>query len=201
MYFIKDAALRSRIFFYFHILNLQNTMTRMKNSTNNIFLVGPMGAGKSTIGRKLAKMLKRSFYDCDTEIEQRTGVNIPLVFDIEGEEGFRKRESHILDELTGLSNIVLATGGGAVLSSENREILSNRGFVIYLKAELELLLKRTSKDKKRPLLQTADPEAQLKKILTEREPYYEEVADLIIQSDRRTVKSIVEHVCAELSCK
>ncbi len=176
-------------------------MTRMKNSTNNIFLVGPMGAGKSTIGRKLAKILKRSFYDSDAEIEQRTGVTIPRVFDIEGEEGFRKRESQILDELTGLSNIVLATGGGAVLSSENRQILSNRGFVIYLKAELELLLKRTSKDKKRPLLQTADPEAQLKKILTEREPYYEEVADLIIQSDRRTVKSIVEHVYAELSCK
>lgn len=172
-------------------------MTCMKSNTNNIFLVGPMGAGKSTIGRKLAKKLKLSFYDSDTEIEQHTGANISLIFDIEGEEGFRKRESKIIDELTGLSNIVLATGGGVVLSSENREILSNRGFVIYLKAKLEQILKRTAKDQKRPLLQTGDPEAQLQKILTEREPYYEEVADLIIQSDGRTVKNIVDEICKQ----
>jgi shikimate kinase len=169
----------------------------MKSNTNNIFLVGPMGSGKSTIGRKLAKKLKRSFYDSDAEIEQRTGANIPLIFDIEGEKGFRKRESKIFDELTGLSNIVLATGGGVVLSSENREILSNRGFVIYLKADLEQLVKRTAKDQKRPLLQSSDPEAQLQKIITEREPYYEEVADLIIKSDKRTVKSIVDEICKQ----
>jgi len=182
-------------FFVFHILKFQNTMTCMKSSTNNIFLVGPMGAGKSTIGRKLAKKLKRVFYDSDTEIEQHTGANIPLIFDIEGEEGFRKRESKTIDELTGLSNIVLATGGGVVLSSENREILSNRGFVIYIKAELEQLLKRTAKDRKRPLLQTDDPEARLQKILAERAPYYEEIADLIIQSNGRTVKNIVDDIC------
>ena len=155
-----------------------------------------MGAGKSTIGRQLAKKLNRKFYDSDYEIEKKTGVKISLIFEIEGEEGFRKRESQIIDALTNQDNIILATGGGAVLDPENRKYLINRGTVIYLKANIRQLLKRTENDSKRPLLQMDDPGAKLKDLLTEREPIYEEVADLIIKSDRRTVKRIVEDICS-----
>ncbi len=153
-----------------------------------------MGAGKSTIGRMLAKKLKWKFYDSDHEIERRTGVNIPLVFDIEGEQGFRKRENKIIDELTSHSGIILATGGGAVLDPKNREYLTERGFVIYLKSGIDQLLKRTAKDQKRPLLQTDDPAAKLQEILSEREPFYREVANLIIETDNHTVKSIVDDI-------
>ncbi len=153
-----------------------------------------MGAGKSTIGRMLAKRLKWKFYDSDHEIERRTGVNIPLVFDIEGEQGFRKRENKIIDELTSHSGIILATGGGAVLNPKNREYLTERGFVIYLKSGIDQLLKRTAKDQKRPLLQTDDPAAKLQEILSEREPFYREVANLIIETDKHTVKSIVDDI-------
>ncbi|MEE9552325.1 MAG: shikimate kinase AroK [Gammaproteobacteria bacterium] len=164
------------------------------NHSKNIFFVGPMGAGKSTIGRMLAKRLKWKFYDSDHEIERRTGVNIPLVFDIEGEQGFRKRENKIIDELTSHSGIILATGGGAVLNPKNREYLTERGFVIYLKSGIDQLLKRTAKDQKRPLLQTDDPAAKLQEILSEREPFYREVANLIIETDKHTVKSIVDDI-------
>ena len=173
----------------------------MSGNSNNIFLVGPMGAGKSTIGRKLAKHLKLAFYDSDSEIEQRTGVTINTIFDIEGEEGFRKRENQVIDELTALSDIVLATGGGAVLNPDNRKLLSDRGTVIYLNADLKYLLKRTSRDQKRPLLKNGDPAAQLEKILSERGPYYQEVADLIISSNRRTVKSIVQEISDKLTAR
>jgi shikimate kinase len=165
------------------------------NDYKNIFFVGMMGSGKSTIGRQLAKRLKLKFYDCDHEIERRTGVNIPIVFDIEGEQGFRKREKQIIDELTNLTGIILATGGGAVLDSTNRKYMTERGFVIYLKAGIDQLLKRTSKDKMRPLLQTDDPETKLKKILNEREPLYKEVANLTIETDNRKVKNIVDEIC------
>lgn len=158
-----------------------------------------MGAGKSTIGRKLAKQLKHTFYDSDSVIEERTGVTISTIFDIEGEEGFRKRENQVIEELTALTNIVLATGGGVVLYPDNRKLLSERGTVIYLKADLKQLIKRTARDQKRPLLQKGDPAEQLEKILAEREPYYQEVADLIIKSDRRTVKSIVQEICEQLT--
>ncbi|MCH9047366.1 MAG: shikimate kinase AroK [Proteobacteria bacterium] len=163
-------------------------------STSNIFLIGPMGTGKSTIGRKLAKRSSQMFYDSDYEIENRTGVKINLIFEIEGEAGFRKRESQLLDEFTSMSNIVLATGGGAVLSEENRATLIERGFVVYLKSDIDLLLKRTSRDSKRPLLQNEDPEAVLKKLLDERGPLYEEVADLVIDTAGLSINDIIMQI-------
>lgn len=163
-------------------------------STSNIFLIGPMGTGKSTIGRKLAKRSSQKFYDSDYEIESRTGVKINLIFEIEGEAGFRKRESQLLDEFTSMSNIVLATGGGAVLSEENRATLTERGFVVYLKSDIDLLLRRTSRDSKRPLLQNEDPEAVLKKLLDERGPLYEEVADLVIDTAGLSINDIITQI-------
>ena len=162
--------------------------------TNNIILVGPMGAGKTTIGRQLAKKLKKQFYDCDYEIEQRTGADIPWIFEIEGEEGFRKREAQVLDELVKQDNIVLSTGGGAVLKEENREALTDSGFVIYLQSSPEKLHSRTAGDKRRPLLQGRNRLAQIKKILHEREPYYESVSNKIINTDKLTVKQIVNEI-------
>ncbi|MCH8845410.1 MAG: shikimate kinase AroK [Proteobacteria bacterium] len=163
-------------------------------STSNIFLIGPMGTGKSTIGRKLAKRTSQKFYDSDLEIENRTGVKINLIFEIEGEAGFRKRESQLLEEFTSMSNIVLATGGGAVLSEGNRAILIDRGFVVYLKSDIDQLLKRTSRDNKRPLLQNADHEAVIKKLLNERGPLYEEVADLVIDTAGLSINDIITQI-------
>ena len=153
-----------------------------------------MGTGKSTIGRKLAKQSSQKFYDSDHEIEDRTGVKINLIFEIEGEAGFRKRETKLLDELTSMSNIVLATGGGAVLSLENRATLMERGFVVYLKSGIDQLLKRTSRDSKRPLLQNGDPEVVLKKLLDERGPLYEEVADLVIDTAGLPINDIITQI-------
>ena len=160
----------------------------------NIFFVGPMGAGKTTIGRQLAKQLKRDFYDSDREIEQRTGVSIPLIFELEQEEGFRKREQAMIDELTQLENIVLATGGGAVLAPENRNHLSTRGYVIYLYAPISQLLRRTSHDKNRPLLQTENPRQKLEQLMAVRDPLYREVADTIIKTDNLPVKQVVKQI-------
>ena len=160
----------------------------------NIFFVGPMGAGKTTIGRQLAKQLKRYFYDSDREIEQRTGVSIPLIFELEQEEGFRKREQAMIDELTQLENIVLATGGGAVLAPENRNHLSTRGYVIYLYAPISQLLRRTSHDKNRPLLQTENPRQKLEQLMAVRDPLYREVADTIIKTDNLPVKQVVKQI-------
>ena len=153
-----------------------------------------MGTGKSTIGKRLAKKTSQSFYDCDHEIENRTGASINLIFEIEGEEGFRHRETQLLDELTSMSNVVLATGGGAVLSEENRAFLSARGFVIYLKSDINQLLKRTCRDSKRPLLQNDDPEVILKELLELREPLYEEVADLVIDTTGLSINDIIVRV-------
>lgn len=158
----------------------------------NIFFIGPMGAGKTTIGKQLARSLGRPFYDSDREIEARTGVDIPLIFEMEGEAGFRAREKAMIDELTAKQDIVLATGGGAILDPENRRHLSERGFVIYLSAPVEQLVNRTAKDKKRPLLQTADPEQRLRDILAEREPLYRETAHHIMVTDSRPVRSVVK---------
>lgn len=160
-----------------------------------------MGAGKSTIGRKLARREGLRFFDSDYEIEKRTGVRIGLIFDIEGEEGFRKREKQVIDELTGYSGIVLATGGGAVLDPENRENMQERGFVIYLRSGIDQLLRRTSRDKKRPLLNTDDRRQAIEKILSEREPLYEKTADLIVDTDNRTVNNIVDNICNHLTTK
>lgn len=161
----------------------------------NIFFVGPMGAGKTTIGRQVAKQLHRDFYDSDREIEQRTGATIPLIFELEQEEGFRKRECAIIDELTQLDNIVMATGGGAVLSPENRSHLSSRGFVIYLHAPIQQLLRRTSHDKNRPLLQTANPRKKLEQLMEIRDPLYREVADVIVETDHVPMPRVVSLIC------
>ncbi len=132
---------------------------------DNIYLVGPMGSGKTTTGRQLSKALDKPFFDCDREIESSTGANITLIFDLEGEEGFRKRESLMLEKLTSKQGIVLATGGGAILERDNRSRLVGRGFVIYLHAPLDFLVRRTARDRNLPLLQTDDPLARLEKIM------------------------------------
>ena len=164
----------------------------------NIILVGPMGAGKTTIGKQLAQQSGREFYDSDREIEEHTGANIPLIFELEGEEGFRKREKNILIELTQKQGIVLATGGGAVLDPDNRAQLSKHGFVIYLRAPLAQLLKRTCKDRNRPLLQTENPRKKLEEIVASRDPLYQEVADIIIETDDRPVRNVVKNLLSTL---
>ncbi len=158
-----------------------------------------MGAGKTTVGRQLARALGLQFYDSDREIERRTGVDIPLIFDIEGEEGFRKREKSMIDELTSLDDIVLATGGGAILDCDNRKMLSERGIVIYLQASVDQLFKRTSKDQKRPLLQTEDPKAKLEALLSLREPLYLEIANMTVQTDENTIKKIIKDIQDRIS--
>lgn len=157
----------------------------------NIFLVGLMGAGKTTVGKLLAKHLHKTFYDSDHEIERRTGVNIPLIFDIEGEDGFRSRERIVIDDLSQKGDIVLATGGGAVLHPETRENLKSRGTVVYLRANVEELWQRTRHDRNRPLLQTDDPHAKLTQLFEQRDPLYREVADIIMDTSRQSVQSLM----------
>jgi len=164
----------------------------------NIFLVGLMGAGKSTIGRHLAKSLGLEFVDSDHEIERRTGANIPLIFDVEGEAGFRQREKKIIAELTQREGIVLATGGGVVLDPDNRACLRERGKVIYLYATVAQLLARTAKDRNRPLLQTTDPRARLQELLQTRDGLYREVADLVVDTGARTARSAEREILAKI---
>ena len=170
----------------------------MKGATN-VFLVGPMGAGKSTIGRHLARVLGQRFVDADRESEARTGASISLIFDLEGEAGFRRRESAVIAELAAGEGLVVATGGGAVLDPGNRAALRQRGTVVYLHAPLEVLIRRTRRDRDRPLLQTADPQASLERIVRDRDPLYREVADLVIETDHRSVPSVVSEVARRLS--
>lgn len=164
----------------------------------NIYLVGPMGAGKSTIGRLLSSELKLEFKDSDKEIEDRCGCNIPWIFDVEGEAGFRDREVSAIDEITQERNVLMATGGGAVLRAENRTHLSSRGTVVYLKTSVEQQLARTAKDKNRPLLQIDNPEAVLRRLMKERDPLYQEVADIIIHTDDRNPKYVVQEIVKRL---
>jgi len=166
---------------------------------DRIFLVGLMGAGKTTVGKLLAKRFNKSFYDTDHEIERRTGVNIPVIFEIEGEAGFRAREHAILQELAKRNNIVLATGGGVVLSKANRDILAQNGTVIYLRAVAADLLQRTRYDKNRPLLQTADPLAKLNALYLERDPLYREVAHLVIDTSKQSVRVLIQQIEQELA--
>jgi len=166
---------------------------------HNIFLVGPMGAGKTTIGKQLAAAKNLDFYDSDHEIEARTGVTIPHIFDVEGEEGFRRREEDIIDELSQKQNIVLATGGGAVIREINRQHLKSRGTVIYLHADIEQLLERTSRDKNRPLLQTENPRQKLEELMATREPLYRDIADIIINTEQQAVGNVVNHILQKLS--
>lgn len=168
------------------------------NSRSNIFLVGPMGAGKSTIGRRLARALERNFLDSDKEIEQRTGASISWIFDKEGEAGFRAREKLMIEELTRRSGIVLATGGGAILDPDNRRHLKERGLVIYLNVSIDEQLRRTRRDTNRPLLQTEDRRGRLKQLFEIRDPLYREVADLIIGTDRRQTQGVVQMILCHL---
>lgn len=167
----------------------------------NLFLVGPMGAGKTTIGRQLAKTLHRDFYDSDREIESRTGATIALIFELEQESGFRQRERDIINELTQLQNIVLATGGGAILDKTNRQNLRQRGHVIYLSASVEQLYERTCHDKSRPLLQTADPKQKLEDLLAIRDPLYRETAHTVIETNNNAIRQIVNEICQLLNLK
>jgi len=153
-----------------------------------------MGAGKSTIGRALAKELKLEFFDSDEVIEQRAGADISWIFDIEGEEGFRKREIRVIDELTQKNNIVLATGGGVIMAPENRAVLAARGTVIYLKTSLEQQYERTKRDTKRPLLQTEDLESRLVELRDERQPHYEDLSDVSFETDKLTVKAVSNNI-------
>ncbi len=167
--------------------------------TGNVFLVGLMGAGKTTVGKLLAKHLHKTFLDSDHELEQRTGVNIPLIFELEGEEGFRARESALIRELAQRRDIVLATGGGAVLRPENRAALANGGTVVYLNASVEDLWLRTRHDRNRPLLQTADPKARLRELLAQRDPLYREIADIIVTSGHHSVNHVVREIEQKLA--
>lgn len=165
------------------------------NMPGSLFLTGPMGAGKSTIGRQLSKQLKLPFHDSDHEIEHRTGVDIPLIFELEGEAGFRKREAAIIDELTQLPGIILATGGGAILDPDNRQHLAGRGTVVYLHTSVDQQLRRTARDRHRPLLQTDNPRRKLADLMAEREPLYREIADVVIETDGKRVQSVVRQIC------
>ena len=170
----------------------------MQTPTNNIFLVGLMGSGKTTIGRSLAKKLNLRFVDADQEIESRTGASIPLIFEIEGEASFRQREADVIRDLTAQQGIVLATGGGAVLNANSRRLLRERGTVIYLRATVASIIQRTSHDKNRPLLQTADPKAKIEELSRERAPLYQEVAHIIIETGRPNVHSVVQNILSQL---
>ena len=158
----------------------------------NIYLVGPMGAGKTTVGRHLAELLGRDFLDSDHEIERKTGATIPWIFEKEGEAGFRLRETNVLNELTARSALVLATGGGA--QSANREFLKQRGIVVYLYTPVELQLQRTYRDKNRPLLQVENPEQKLRELLTARDPLYREVAHHIIETNQGAARDLAQRI-------
>lgn len=173
-------------------------MSEIPDAPNNVFLVGPMGAGKTTVGRHLARLLRKTFLDCDRELEEHTGAKISIIFELEGETGFRKRERAMLEALAARDGVVLATGGGAVLDPDNRSLLKGRGFNIYLNAPFDLLVERTSRDKRRPLLQTQDREDRIRALLDERDPLYREVADMIVASDRRSAKLVAREILRRL---
>lgn len=163
----------------------------------NIVLVGPMGAGKSTVGRLLASRLGFGFVDTDSVIEDRTGADIPWIFDVEGESGFRARETSVLKDLAeDSSKMVVATGGGIVTQQENLPLLKNIGSVVYLKASIDQLITRTLRDKKRPLLQVPDPEAKIRQLMEDRATLYESVSDHIVPTDARGAKVVVQHICS-----
>ena len=166
--------------------------------TNNAYLVGLMGAGKTTIGRSLAKRLELTFVDTDREIEARTGVSVPTVFDIEGEEGFRRREAEVVELISRQSNQIVATGGGVVLRAENRANLRNGGFVVYLNVPPTILWERTRHDRNRPLLQVDNPLRRLEELYAIRDPLYREVADLVVDGGRVGAQSIVNILVKEL---
>ena len=165
---------------------------------STLILVGMMGAGKSTVGRLLARRLQRKFHDTDEEIERRCGVRIPVIFEIEGEAGFRARETQVISELCTLEDAVLATGGGAVLAEENRRVISARGIVVYLHARAPQLWQRVRHDRNRPLLATADPQEKLAALYAERDPLYREVADLVVDTGKQSVQTLAKDLLTRL---
>ena len=165
----------------------------------NIFLIGPMGAGKSAVGRHLARTLHLSFVDSDDEIEARTGVDIPFIFEKEGEEGFRKREAVVIDDLSKMDGVVLATGGGAIIDIDSRSRLGGRGFVVYLYTTVDQQLARTKKSRERPLLESSDPRATLLHLLATRDPMYREIADIVVETDGRKVNSVANEIIEQVS--
>ncbi len=171
---------------------------RAEAASRPIVLVGMMGSGKSTVGRRLAARLGRRFVDSDKAIESRCGVPIATIFELEGEEGFRRRESAVIDELSRLPGVVLATGGGAVTRDENRRLLAERGFVVFLQASATDLWQRLRRDRSRPLLQTADPRARIAELVAARDPLYLGIADLTIASARQPVEELVTDIIGRL---
>ncbi|MDD5276008.1 MAG: shikimate kinase AroK [Methylovulum sp.] len=165
--------------------------------SENIYLVGLMGAGKTTIGRQLARTLKLPFYDSDKAIEERTGVDIPTIFEFEGEEGFRDREQKMIQQLTQMRGIVLATGGGAILREENRNLLKENGFIVYLQCSVERILERTRRDTQRPLLQTENPKERIEHLFLQREPLYLSCADFKVNTGIMASKDVVEYILEE----
>lgn len=169
-----------------------------KLQSGNLILVGMMGSGKTTMGRVLARHMGKVFVDCDEEIIKCTGVTIPHIFDVEGEAGFRQRETAAIRNLVARNNMVLATGGGAVLAGQNRELLQQNGIVVYLRASVHDLWQRTRHDRNRPLLQTGDPYAKLKELLQQRDPLYREVADIVVQSGKQSAHLLMLHLADEI---
>ncbi len=166
---------------------------------HRVFLVGPMGAGKTTIGKYLAQQLNLQFADTDTEIETRTGADIPWIFDVEGEQGFRDREQQAVEEMTLWDSVLLATGGGVVTRQENRSALAARGFVIYLHATVDEQIRRTHRDRRRPLLQGDNPEQVLRDLMALRDPLYREIADHIIDTDGCSPRTVAQNLVRELT--
>ena len=167
-------------------------------SHRNIILIGPMGSGKSTIGTIMAKRLHREFQDSDHYIEDRTGVDIARIFDVEGEQGFRDRESNALNELLSVNNRVVATGGGSVLREENQVLLKQKGYIVFLDTSVNQQMQRLRRDKKRPLLQTENPRERLESLLTERRPIYLELADLAVKTDKRMARRLAADIIHQL---
>lgn len=166
---------------------------------HRVFLVGPMGAGKTTIGKYLAQQLNLQFADTDTEIEARTGADIPWIFDVEGEQGFRDREQQAVEEMTLWDNVLLATGGGVIMRQENRRVLAARGFVIYLHATVDEQVRRTHRDRRRPLLQDGDPEEILSNLMVVRDPLYREIADHVIDTDGCSPRTVAQNLVRDLT--
>jgi shikimate kinase len=164
------------------------------NTPKNLFLVGPMGAGKSAVGRQLAKLLHLDFVDSDDEIEARTGVDIPFIFEKEGEDGFRKRESKVIDEISQRVGIVLATGGGAIIDPDSRSHLGGRGYVVYLYTSVAQQLERTARGRERPMLANGDREEVLENLMKERDTLYREIADLVVDTDGRRVQTVARQI-------